>query len=220
MAASSSADSERTFEDVVARSRRPGAGERGEHRVGVLVAQDRDHEGVVGAVELSCEPGGALGVVRPVANLVAHPLEPARQRDLHLALDGTPQERLRGLTRPADDDVRPRQVRELLVREHCDRPLLDDRELLGRDLGARLPEDVRVVEANVRQQDDVRAEDVRRVEPATETRLDDRDVDLARGELGEGGCADRLELRRPLRLRLRPDASDRGLEVDVARRRR
>ena len=59
------------------------------------------------------------------------------------------------------------------------------------------------------------AEDVRRVEAAAEAGLDDRDVDLARRELGERGGADRLELGRALRLRLRPDARDRRLEVGL-----
>ena len=44
---------------------------------------------------------------------------------------------------------------ELLVREDGDRSLLHDRELLGRDLLARLAEHVRVLEADVREQDDV-----------------------------------------------------------------
>ena len=43
------------------------------------------HERVVGAVEPRGEPRGAVRVVRAVPNLVAAPLEPARQRDLDLA---------------------------------------------------------------------------------------------------------------------------------------
>ena len=61
----------------------------------------------------------------------------------------------------------------------------------------------------------MRAEDVRRVEPAAEPRLDDGDVDVALRELRERGRAERLELRRLLRLGLGPDAPDRRLEVDL-----
>ena len=104
---------------------------------------------------------------------------------------------------------------ELLVGEHGDRTLLDDRELLRRDLLARVAEHVGVLEPDVREQDDVRAEDVRRVEPAAEPGLDDGDVDVAGRELGERGRADRLELGRLLRLGLGPDASDRRLEVGL-----
>ena len=57
--------------------------------------------------------------------------------------------------------------------------------------------------------------DVRRVEPAAEARLDDRDVDAARGELGERGRGEHLELRRADRLGVRPDPLERALEVGV-----
>ena len=141
-------------------------------------------------------------------------LEPARERDLDLALERPAEEGRRGLARAADDDVRRRPGgANSVVGEHGDRPLLHDRELLGRDLLARLAEHVRVLEADVREQDDAAAEDVRRVEPAAEPRLDDGDVDAARGELGERRGAQRLELGRALRLRLRADARERRLEV-------
>ena len=71
-----------------------------------------------------------------------------------------------------------------------DRCLLDDGELLGCDLLARLAEHVRVLEPDVREQDDVRAEHVRRVVAAAEPGLDHRDVDPARRELGERRRAD------------------------------
>ena len=61
----------------------------------------------------------------------------------------------------------------------------------------------------------MRAEHVRGVEASAEPGLDDGDVDLARGELGEGRGAERLKLRRLLRLRLRPDPLDRRLEVGL-----
>jgi hypothetical protein len=58
------------------------------------------------------------------------------------------------------------------------------------------------------------AEDVRRVEPPAEPRLDDGDVHLRLGEGGERGRRQHLELRRPKPLPGRPDALDGGLEVD------
>ena len=137
-----------------------------------------------------------------VPDLLAAPLEPAGKRNHDLAVDRPAEEGRRGLARAADDDVRAREVRELLVREHRDRPLLHDRQLLGRDLRPRLPEHVGVLEADVREQDDVAAEDVRRVEAAAEPGLDDGDVDVTHRELGERRGAERLELRRFLRLGL------------------
>ena len=56
---------------------------------------------------------------------------------------------------------------------------MDNSELLRRDLLDRLAENVRVLEPDARQQHDLRAQHVRRVVPPAETRLDDRDVDLA-----------------------------------------
>ena len=97
------------------------------------------------------------------------------------------------------------------------RPGRIDRELLGGDRLARVAEHVGVLERDVRQHDDPRVEHVRRVVPAAEAGLDDGDVDLARGELGERGGRQHLELRRARRVR--PDARERRLEVGVARRR-
>ena len=127
--------------------------------------------------------------MRAVPELVAAPLETAGQRDVRLALDLPAEERLRRLARAADDDVRARERLELAVGQHRDRPFLHDGELLRGDLLARLAEHVGVVEPDVREQDDVAAEDVRRVQPAAEAGLDDRDVDPARRELGERGGA-------------------------------
>jgi hypothetical protein len=70
-------------------------------------------------------------------------------------VDRVAQERGSSLSRAALHDVRAREVRELHVRQHGDRALLDDRELLGRDLLPRLAEDVRVLETYVGQEDDV-----------------------------------------------------------------
>ena len=73
---------------------------------------------------------------------------------------------------------------------------MDNSELLGRDLLDRLAEHVGVLEPDVREQDDARADDVRGVVAAAEPGLDDRDVDMCLGERSEGGGRDRLELRR------------------------
>ena len=72
---------------------------------------------------------------------------------------------------------------------------LDDRELLGRDRLACVAEDVRVVERDAREHDDLRAEDVRGVVAAAESRLDDGDVDPRVGEREQGRRGQGLELR-------------------------
>ena len=71
-----------------------------------------------------------------------------------------------------------------------------DGELLARDLLERVAEHVRVLEPDVREQDDARAKHVRRVVPPAEPGLDDGDVDAGVGEGGERGSGDDLELRR------------------------
>ena len=91
----------------------------------------------------------------------------------------------------------------------------DHGELLRCDLLARRPEDVGVLEGDVGEDDDGRAQDVGRVVPSSEPRLDNRDLDARRGELGEGGRRQRLELRRLDRLRLPAHAIERGLEIGI-----
>ena len=154
-----------------------------------------------------------------VPDLVAASFEPAGKRDLDVALDGSAEEGGGRLAGAAEDDVRAGEVRELLVGQHGDPPLPDDGELLRRDLLPGVAEHVGVLEPDVGQQDDSAAENVGRVEPAAEARLDDGDVDFTGGELGERGRAQRLELRRLLCLGLRPHALDRSLEVHLLRRR-
>ena len=90
---------------------------------------------------------------------------------------------------------------------------MDNSKLLRRDLLDRLAEHVGVLEPHVRQQDDPRAQHVRRVVAAAETRLHDGDVDLRIGERGQRRGRDRLELRRPDPLGGRPDAPQRGRQV-------
>ena len=66
-----------------------------------------------------------------------------------------------------------------------------------------------MLEPDVRQENDRRVEDVRRVEPAAQPGLDRGDVDSLRGELGQRRCRQRLELRRAERsaaARTRPTA--------------
>ena len=58
--------------------------------------------------------------------------------------------------------------------------------------------------ADVREDDDRRAEDVRRVQPSAEPGLDDRRVDALLRELGERGRGQRLELGRARRARPPP----------------
>ena len=72
-----------------------------------------------------------------------------------------------------------------------------------------------MVEGDVRERDDGSVEHVRRVKAAAQARLDDRDVDLRRLELGERSRGHRLELRRGEALRRRTDSLDRDLEVGV-----
>ena len=91
---------------------------------------------------------------------------------------------------------------------------MDNSELLGRDLLDRVAEHVGVLEPDVREQDDARADDVRGIVPAAEPGLDDRDVDVApAANAVEGGGSDRLELRRADALGRRPNARERRRQV-------
>ena len=91
--------------------------------------------------------------------------------------------------------------------------IMDNSELLDRNLLDRVAEHVGVLEPDVRQQDDARADDVRGVVPAAEPCLDDGDVDACLGERVEGGGGDRLELRRTDALGCRANARQRRGEV-------
>ena len=83
------------------------------------------------------------------------------------------------------------------------------------DLLDRVAEDVGVLEGDVRQEDDARAQDVRRVEPAAEARFHDGDVDPRARERGQRGSGDDLELRRVEPFGGRPHLRDGVLEVDL-----
>ena len=123
-------------------------------------------------------------------------------------------EGLRGLACAADSDVAAgNEMGERAVGEDDDRLGRRDRELLRRDRLERVAEDVRVVEPDVREEDDACAQDVRRVEAAAEPGFDDGNVDLRVGEGGERGGGHDLELRGVEPLRRRPDSRDGLLEV-------
>ena len=87
------------------------------------------------------------------------------------------------------------------------------RKLFPRDLLTRLAEHLGVLERDVREQDDLGVDDVRRVEPASETRFDDRCFDVTLGEVEERGCGQRLELGRVELLRGVANARDGPFEA-------
>ena len=103
----------------------------------------------------------------------------------------------------------------MCVGQDDDRPLLRDRELLASDVLDGVSENIRVLETDVRQQDDPGLENVRRIEPAAETGLDDGDVDVRSCERGERRGGHDLELRRVEALRRRSHARDGLLEVGL-----
>ena len=144
----------------------------------------------------------------------ATPFEPPRQAHLRLAGDGSPEERLGRLARAAG----PRLVsgderRPLRLAEDDHRARFRNRELLSGDLLPRAAEDIGVIEADVRQQDDARVDHVRRVMASAEARLDHGDVDLLLSELRECRRGEDLELRRAFRARA--NALDGGFEARV-----
>src|SRR5438034_657914 len=141
-------------------------------------------------------PGARLPSTRRVLLLRAVAEEAARPGHEHglAELVGTCERR----DGAADPHVVPcDEVSPFVVREHDDGAVLHDGELLSRDLRARLTQDLRVLEGDVREQDDARPKDVRRVEAPTETGLDDGVVDVRIRECEERRPRDDLELRRP-----------------------
>ncbi len=104
------------------------------------------------------------------------------------------------------------EIPPFVVRQHDDRAGLRDGELLARDLLARVAEDVGVLEADVREQDDGGIDDVRRVEPAAESRFHDGGIDASLREVRERGGRQRLELRGVRRFGRAADLCDRALE--------
>ena len=143
-------------------------------------------------------------------------LEPTRQPDLHLALDPGTEERACGLARTTEQNLPAGdEAGELGVREDDDRVVCGDGELLPRDRFARVAEHLHVIEADVREQDDGGGDHVRRIVTSAEPRLDDRGVDVVRGELREGRSGQHLELRCADRDRRLAHARDRALEVGL-----
>ena len=70
-----------------------------------------------------------------------------------------------------------------------------------------------MLEPDVREQDDARLQDVRRVVASAEARFDDCDVHLSRGEERERGSGHDLELGGVEPFRGRANTRDRVLEV-------
>ena len=104
---------------------------------------------------------------------------------------------------------------ELGIRQHHRGTGLGNGELLARDLLTRFAEDVGVLERDVGEDLDRRPQHVRRVVPAAEPRLDDRDVDARGGELRERRGGQELELGRPQTLGGSANALDCRLEVGL-----
>ena len=141
-----------------------------EHRVDVLVAEDGRDNGVVVTVELFDEVTRTVGIVRTVSDLAVAALEAPWQRDVRRCVNRVADECLRRLACAADAELATGdQMSVGVVGQDDDRALGCDRELLGRDRLERIAEHVRVLEPDVREQDDAGAENVRRVEPTTET---------------------------------------------------
>ena len=144
-----------------------------------------------------------------VAHLARPLLEPAGQvRRSALGGDRVAGEGLGGLAGAADHDPPARhERRERVVRQDDYRVVsMDNSKLLRRDRLDRVPEHVGVLETDVREQHDARAQHVRRVVAAAEPGLDDGDVDAGGGERRQRRRRDRLELRRAEPLGVRPDA--------------
>ena len=94
-----------------------------------------------------------------------------------------------------------------------------DRELLARDVGDRRPEPAGVLEPDVGQHDDRRAQHAGRVVAPAEAGLDDRDLDPAPRQLVERRGGDQLELGHAV-ARLQPAVDLRGRRRRRAARRR
>ena len=92
---------------------------------------------------------------------------------------------------------------------------MSNREFLLRDLLARLAKHLGVFQRDVREQDDLGVDDVRRVEPSAEPRLDDRRVHAPFRELEQRRRGLDLELRRSELLRGTADARDGPLEASL-----
>src|SRR4051794_4574257 len=93
---------------------------------------------------------------------------------------------------------------------------MDNGKLLGRYFLDGEAEDVGVLEAYAREQDDSGAQDVGRVVAAPEACFDDGHLDLRVGECRQRGGGDRLELSRADPLGGGPDPAESRLEIHGA----
>ena len=204
-----------SFDERVAISVRPARASRSRIAVGVLVAEDRrDDDVVVRARQPLEEPVDGLRRVGAVAHLaVAHARAGRRARP-------PPRRRSGGRGTP------PPPSRAPPSRTSCPgtsgansssgstttAPACATASF-SRAISPRVSPSTSVCSSpTFVSSDDTRVEHVRRVEPAAEPRFDDRDVDAARGEVGERRRGQHLELRRPDRLGVGAHAGDRPLE--------
>jgi hypothetical protein len=109
---------------------RTGSPKLAEHRVRVLVRQDRDDQRVVVRWKPFDEVARTVGIVRTVSDLAFPPLEPSRERDVRIGRDRVTDERLRGLARLAESDVET-GTRCLTCRPGGRRSPRPDRELFA-----------------------------------------------------------------------------------------
>src|SRR3954469_25175397 len=90
---------------------------------------------------------------------------------------------------------------------------MSNSKLLARDLLERVAEYLGVLERNIGEQNDLRADDVRRVEPTPEAGFDDGHLDVSVGEVEKRGRCQHLELRGPDLLRGVANARDGPFEA-------
>ena len=118
------------------------------------------------------------GIVRTVADLAGATLEPPGSATAAKRSIGWPTNASAASRRP--DHERPRGTSAAKVssgRTTTRVVSMDNSKLLPRDLLDRVPENVGVLETDVRQQHDPRAQDVRRIVASSQPGFDDRDVD-------------------------------------------
>ena len=202
--------------DCVATKRRPLVGERREHRARVLVAQDRRDDGVVVAVELRGEPGGR----RRRCGRRPRP----RRRAARAGRAARPRPRARrggpGRRRPP----RARRRRRRSGRRGGRTPRPGSTAIVpswttasfSAAISSRVSPSTSVCSSPtlVSRTTCERSTLVASSRPPSPASTTATSTSRAR-ELRERGRAERLELRRLLRLGLGPDASDRRLEVDL-----
>ena len=164
------------------------SGESGGRVVGLVLAEERNEDALVGAAqaaqnELLAAHGDSRLGDGELGALAGHPglgVHGALEEDLHGV----------GLLQADDRDVLVRAGVEALVV----RARLDNTGLLLSDLREGLPQPVHVVHADRRDDGDVRVDDVRGVPGAAHADLDDGDVDGSVREGREGQRHEDFEL--------------------------